>query len=39
MARKKAYSKKLAVLDIVLIFLTAGTWMFVMLVRELYMRS
>lgn len=39
MARKKAYSKKLAVLDVILIFLTAGTWMLIMLVRELYMRS
>jgi len=39
MARSKPYTKKLAILDIILILLTGGFWIFVMIVRELYRRA
>lgn len=39
MARSKPYTKKLAILDIILILLTGGFWILVMLVRELYRRN
>lgn len=36
MARSKPYTKKLAVLDVFLLLITAGGWLLIMLVRELY---
>lgn len=39
MARKKPYTKKLAVIDLCLILITGGAWLIVMLLRELYQRS
>lgn len=36
MARSKPYTKKLGVLDLVLTLLTGGSWLIVVLVRELY---
>lgn len=36
MARSKPYTKKLAALDILLTFLTGGTWLLIVLFRELY---
>lgn len=39
MARKKPYTKKLAVLDVILFFLTGGAWIVIALVREFYMRN
>jgi hypothetical protein len=35
MARNKKYSKKLAVIDLILIVMTGGFWLLIMLVREL----
>ena len=39
MARKKPYTVTLGIIDVVLILLTGGLWLFVMLVRELHQRS
>lgn len=39
MARKKPYTAKLLILDIILTFITGGAWLIVMLFRELYRRS
>lgn len=36
MARNKPYTKKLAALDLILMLITAGGWILVVLVRELY---
>lgn len=36
MARSKPYTIKLGILDVCLLLLTGGGWLFVMLVRELY---
>lgn len=34
--RSKVYTRKLLVLDIILLLITAGGWAIIMLVRELY---
>lgn len=39
MPRSKPYTKKLAVLDLILVILTGPVWIAIMLVRELYRRS
>lgn len=39
MARNLPYTKKLAIMDVILFFLTGGLWLIVMLVREMYRRS
>lgn len=39
MARSKPYTKKLAILDLILLFLTGGGWIVIMLLRELYRRK
>lgn len=36
MARSKPYTKKLAILDLILILITGGAWLLIVLVRELY---
>lgn len=39
MARSKPYTKKLAILDLILLLCTAGQWIWIILLRELYRRK
>lgn len=39
MARSKPYTKKLAILDLVLTLISGGGWLLIVLVRELYRRA
>lgn len=39
MARKTPYTFSLALIDIILLILTGGLWVFVILVREMLKRS
>lgn len=39
MARSKPYTLALGILDIIMLLLTAGVWIVVILVRELYRRQ
>lgn len=39
MARSKPYTVALGVFDLIMCLLTAGAWLFVILVRELYRRK
>lgn len=39
MARSKPYTLKLGILDVFLLLVTGGAWVFIILIRELYRRK
>lgn len=39
MARSKPYTKTLGIIDLILCLITAGSWLLIMLIRELYRHS